>query len=84
MLEEGDAVALSGEDALKSLRETAKSLKQDIVDFSNVREWGSGDPSVGSADIMKLLERGSNNMKAVVRAGAAARSRIQLERSLSK
>ena len=58
MLEEGDAVALSGEDALKSLRETAKALKQDIVDFSNVREWGSGDPSVGSADIMKLLEMG--------------------------
>ena len=84
MLEEGDALDLSGEDALKSLRETAKALKQDIVDFSNVREWGSGDPSVGSADIMKLLERGSNNMKAVVRAGAAVQSRLRFEKGLSK
>ena len=84
MLEEGDSLDLAGEDAVKSLRDATQALKQDIVDFSNVREWGSGDPSVGSADIMKLLERGSNNMKAVVRAGAAARSRIQLERSLSK
>ena len=82
MLEEGDALGLASEEAMTSLRTVTRALKTDIVDFSNAREWGSSDPSVGSADIMKLLERGSNNMKSVCRGGAVARSRIALERSL--
>ena len=84
MLEDGEALSIGGESALTSLVEEAKKLKSAVVDFSNIREWGSSDANVKGSDVMLLLERGSNAMTAVVRAATAAKSRIGLERSLRK
>ena len=84
MIEDGEALSIGGESALKGLVDDAKELKKAVVDFNNIREWGASDPSVKGSDVMRLLERGSNAMAAVVRAATAAKSRIALERSVTK
>ena len=40
MIENGEALNIGGESALKGLVDDAKELKKAVVDFSNIREWG--------------------------------------------
>ena len=84
MIEGGDALNIGQDQAIKGLVEHAKELNTAVVDFSNIREWGASGPNVEGADVMLLLERGSNAMMAFVRAATAAKSRIGVERSLGK
>ena len=68
---------------LKLIR-SAKELKKDIGSFSDASDWGKDDPALKAEDILRLLEKGSNTLREVVRHAAAVKGRIGLQRTLNK
>ena len=64
------------------LIQSAKELKKDIGSFSDASDWGKDDPALKAEDILRLLEKGSNTLRDVVRHASAVMGRIGPPRTL--
>ena len=76
MLADAESLGIADDDSVKSLNREARLLKKQIQAFNDASEWGERDSSLTADAAMKMLEDGSNALKAVVRCAQSAKSAV--------
>ena len=81
MLSDAESLGIAEDPSVKNLNREARNLKKQIQAFNDASEWGERDSSITAEAAMKLLEEGSNALKAVVRTAQSAKSVVALARA---
>ena len=81
LLTDAEAFAINDEDAIKNLDRETRTLTHIIQSFNGASEWGAKDADPTGEGSTKLIEEGSNALKAVVRTAQSAKWRVTLARA---
>ena len=81
MLCDAEALGIAEDDSIKNLNREARALKKMLQAFNDASEWGAKDTELTAEASMKLIEDGSNSLRAVVRCAQSAKSCVALARA---
>ena len=84
LMEESEEHNLQGDQSVKELQQEARKLKRLCVEYSDAREYGKTEKDFTAHKAMRLLEDGSNAVKAVVRCANGVKARIAVAKAMAK